>query len=85
MNKDRLMHKAWKMLEAARPASGLRPETEAEWDVLLRAHEAFGYASFRFQGASEKAARALARAIHSGPAARVLLESAFQEGSHDHA
>jgi hypothetical protein len=76
------MREAWEALVAARPASGLRPETEAEWDVLIKAYEKLGYASLIAGRAPEQTARELARAIFSGPAARLMLEIALTEDSH---
>jgi hypothetical protein len=75
--------KAFKMMEAARPASGFRPETPEEWARLQAALEELGYAMYRDNGMSSKEARCLAKQIHSGPIGLLLLEIGFREDSHD--
>lgn len=74
--------KAVLMMEAARPASGCRPETPAEWDRVIRAHEELGYAMYRESGMPEPEARALAQQTHGGMAGRLLLSIAFGEDRH---
>ena len=71
--------KAMRMIERARPASGYRPETEAEWQRLLAASVELGYATCRHQGVEDKKARDLAELIWGGEAGRLLLEMAFSE------
>lgn len=71
-------NKAVDMLKAAKPASGLRPETPEEWDKLLRANEELGYAIFRDGGMSKSEARKFAKQIYGGQAGRILLEMSFQ-------
>ena len=75
--------KAFAMLEAARPASGLRPETPEEWTQLQAALEELCYAMYRDNGMSNKEARRIAQQIHSGPIGLLLLEIGFSEDSHD--
>jgi hypothetical protein len=74
--------KAIEMVNAAKPASGFRPETPKEWDALLRANEELGYAMFREQGMSYAQARQLAKQIYGGQAGRLLLEMSFMGNSH---
>ena len=74
---DELFRKAFKVMVAARPASGCVPETPAEWSALLAAHEEMGYALYRSGGHSHKKAQALAAATHGGVAGRLLLEIGF--------
>ena len=75
MNKH--FQRAFDLLVAAKPASGFRPETQAEWVALLKAHEGMGYAIFRDAGKSDAEARALARELFGGAAALMLLDIAF--------
>lgn len=77
MNKH--FQKAFDAMAAAKPASGFRPETQAEWLALLKAHEAMGFAMFRDGGKSDAEARGMARAIFGGSAGRMLLEMVFSE------
>jgi hypothetical protein len=70
-------------LNAAIPASGFRPETEAEWEKLQQAQIKFGFASYKAAGASDSEARALSELIHGGAAGRLLLEIAFSGDNHD--
>lgn len=72
------LRKAIEMLNAAKPASGFRPETPQEWDALLKANEELGYAMFRQQGISNTQARQLAKQIYGGQAGRLLLEISFR-------
>ncbi len=73
------LHKAFAAMEAARPASGFRPQTQAEWLAMLKAQEEFGYAMMRDQGKSEAESRAIARFIFGGKAGLMLLDMAFPE------
>lgn len=73
------LQKAIAAMEAAKPASGFRPETEAEWAALQKAQEELGYAMFLSMGKSDTEARAIARAIHGGAAGRMLMNLAFSE------
>jgi len=70
-------------LNAAIPASGFRPETEAEWEKLRQAQIKFGFASYKAAGESDSEARTLSELIHRGAASRLLLEIAFIEDNHD--
>ena len=70
-------------LNAAIPASGFRPETEAEWEKLQQAHIELGFAIFKAAGASNSEARTLSELINGGVAGRLLLEIAFSENNHD--
>ena len=72
------LRKAIDMLNAAKPASGFRPETPQEWAALLKANEELGYAIFRQQGMSNVQARQLAKQIYGGQAGRLLLEMSFK-------
>lgn len=73
------LDKAIAALEAARPASGSRPESQAEWLALLKAQEEMGYAMMRDQGKSDAESRAMARFIFGGAAGLMLLDMAFSE------
>jgi hypothetical protein len=70
---------AIEMLEAARPASGFRPETPEEWVKLQNAIEELCFAMFRMSGSSDTAARQLARQIYGGPTGLLLLDLAYRE------
>lgn len=82
MNYDHHFRKAMLMLEAAKPASGFRPETPKEWNKLLRAHEEMVFASLCQAGMQNKQARALAKQFFCSPVGRMLLDSAFSEAAH---
>ncbi len=75
--------KAFDAMEAAKPASGFRPESEAEWIALQKAQEEMGYAMFRSSGKSNVEARGLAEALYGGSAGQLLLRIAFSEVRHD--
>ena len=74
---DKAWAKAIRALEAATPASGFRPTTEAEWEKLVTANEKMAYATYLQAGASKEKARALARITMGGAAGRLLLEMSF--------
>lgn len=74
--------KALLMVEAAKPASGFRPETPQEWRNAQKASEELGYAMFRQGGLDKKSARKLANEVYGGVAGRLLLEIAFSEDRH---
>ena len=82
MSHDHHFRKAMQMLEAAKPASGFRPETSVEWRTLLRAHEEMGYACLRQAGMQDAQARALAKKTFGSPASLMLLDIAFSEAAH---
>ncbi len=82
MSHDHHFQKAMQMLEAAKPASGFRPETPAEWLKVLRAHEEMGYACLRQSGMQDAQARALAKKTFGSPAILMLLDIAFSEAAH---
>lgn len=82
MNYDHHFRKAMQMLEAAKPASGFRPETPDEWLKLLRAYEEMGYACLRQAGMKSAEARALAKQTFGSPASLILLDAAFSEAAH---
>ena len=82
MSHDHHFRKAMQMLEAAKPASGFRPETTAEWLTLLRAFEEMGYAQLRAAGMNDAEARSLARQTYGNPKSLVLLDIAFSEAAH---
>lgn len=69
-----------RMMFAAIPASGYRPESEAEWRKLQDASVELAFEMYRSQGATKAKARALAKAIHGGALGRLLLEIAFSGG-----
>ena len=73
--------KAFKMMSAARPASGFRPETEQEWRKLQRAHEEMLYAVLRDGGISSKEARLIAKEIFGSAESRFLLDLAFTDNN----
>ena len=75
---ERAMGKAIDALEAARPRSGYRPETEAEWSRLVAANEKMAFAMYWMMGKSKAKARELARKTHGGEAGRLLLETGQQ-------
>lgn len=75
--------KAFDMLEAAKPASGFRPETPQEWRNLQKASEELGYAMFRRGGLDEYSARKLANQIYGSDLGLLLLDIAFREGRHE--
>ena len=81
MNKH--FQKAFDAMAAAKPVSGFRPESEAEWAALQKAQEEMGYAMFRSSCKSDVEARALADAIYGGAAGRLLLQIAFSGDRHD--
>lgn len=63
----------------ARPASGYRPQTEAEWKRLQIGMIQATYYLYRANGASNREARAIAKLIHGGTGGRILLELAFDD------
>lgn len=69
------------LLEAARPANGKFPVTEAEWAKLQTAHEELAYEMYLAQGMNEHEAWHTAKLIHDGPLGRLLLESCFPRRS----
>jgi hypothetical protein len=77
------IRKALKMMEAAKPASGFRPETPMEWRKLQQAQEEMGYAMFRETGMSHSDAKVLAHQIYGGLAGMILLDLAFREDHHE--
>jgi hypothetical protein len=77
------LRKALRIMAAARPASGFRPETAAEWQKLQRAQVEMGYAMFREGGMPHAPAKELAREIFGGAAGMILLDLAFRDGHHD--
>ena len=76
------LRRAFEMIAAARPASGCKPASDAEWRKLLRATEEFAYAMHRENGMPAKKARAIAHLMHSGELGMRLLQASFEE--HDH-
>ena len=73
---DRAFAKAIHAWDAARPQSGYRPETEAEWIRLVAANEKMAIAMYMKLGNSKAKARELSRKTHGGEAGRLLLETA---------
>jgi hypothetical protein len=82
MNYDHHFRKAMQMLEAAKPASGFRPETPDEWLKLLRANEEMGYAIFRSSGMKDAEARTIAKQTFGSIASLMLLDIAFSENAY---
>ncbi len=74
---DKAMADAIQALEAARPASGLRPKSDNEWQKLVAANVKLSYAMYLGLGVPEKKARALAHITHGGFAGRLLLQMSF--------
>lgn len=66
-------------MRKARPTSGYRPETEAEWKRLQIGMIQATYYLYRANGASKREARAIAKLLHGGAAGRILLEVAFSD------
>ncbi len=77
------LQKAFDAMAAAKPVSGFRPKSEAEWTALQKAQEEMGYAMFRSSGKSNVEARALADAIYGGAAGQLLLRMVFSGDRHD--
>lgn len=75
--------KAFDAMAAAKPVSGFRPESEAEWSGLQRAQEEMVYAMFRGSGKSDVEARGLAHALYGGAAGQLLLRMVFSGDRHD--
>jgi hypothetical protein len=74
--------KKWRAaLQKASPASGFRPETEAEWKRLQLAQIEAAFHLCRANGIPRSEAKRVARMIHGGKAGRILLEIAFGERS----
>ena len=80
---NRHFQKAFDAMAAAKPASGFRPESEAEWAALQKAHEEMVYAIFRGDGKPDAEAQALAEALYGGAAGQLLLRMAFSGDRHD--
>jgi len=80
---DKNFRHAIEVLNSAKPVSGFRPETEAEWEKLQHAHIELGFAIFKAAGASNSEARTLSELMNGGTAGRLLLEIAFGEDNHD--
>jgi hypothetical protein len=77
------LRRALVLLEAARPASGYMPASDAEWQKLLRANEEFAYAMYREGGVPEKKARAIAHLMHSGEIGMYLLRTSYEVRGND--
>lgn len=75
--------RAMQKWDAAKPASGFRPETPEEWRKAHIAFEEIGYAILRKAGLSIKKARALAHQTYGGPAGLAILQIGLREESHD--
>lgn len=78
-----LTRKAFRRLDAARPASGLRPQTEAEWRKLQAANILVSEAMYRDLGASKAEARRIARLTMGGPAGRILIGFGFDQAERE--
>ena len=79
---NRYTKRAIDMMMAARPASGFRPETEAEWEILQKAVSELACAVYRNAGLPEAQARQIAYLIYATPEGRHLLDIAFSESKH---
>jgi hypothetical protein len=82
---DRAMAEALHALEAARPQSGYRPETEEEWNRLVAANEKMAYAMYLKMGHPKDKARALARMTNGGVVGRLMLELSLKVDGERHA
>ena len=80
---DKNYRQAIEAFNSAKPVSGFRPETEAEWEKLQQAHIQLGFAIFKAAGESNSEALTLSELINGGKAGRLLLEIAFGEDNHD--
>ena len=81
---DRAFAKAIHAWDAARPQSGYRPETEAEWIRLVAANEKMAIAMYMKLGNSKAKARELSRKTHGGEAGRLLLEISLRDDGGRH-
>ncbi len=70
-------------MKAATPASGFRPEAEAEWLKLQNIQVEMTYAMYRDIGKSKAEARAIANLTHGGAAGLMMLKMLFPEKPHD--
>ena len=79
--KKKSNEKIIRILNEARPASGYRPETEAEWKRLQAAQVELITEFLHGSGVenNRKKARAVAEMIMGGSAGRTILEIAFSE------
>ena len=77
------LRRALALMEAARPASGYMPASDAEWQKLLRASEELAYAIYREGGVPEKEARAIAHLMHSGELGMRLLRASYEVRGND--
>jgi len=75
--------KAIRMMMDAKPASGYRPETEAEWSKLQAAVKEMAYASLRSQGMAHQESRALAELMLGGHAGRLILDMSYSKENRD--
>jgi hypothetical protein len=73
------LEKSVAILEKAIPASGYRPETEAEWKRLQRAMIRASYHLYRHMGFNKAEAWSTAKLMHGGSAGLFLLEIAFSD------
>lgn len=76
---DHHTQKFAEIMSKAIPASGYRPQTEAEWARLQKAMIDGAYHMYRANGVHKAEAKNMARLIHGGLAGRLLLEMAFSE------
>ena len=76
------LKRAVQMVNAARPASGFRPETPEEWAAVQDAAIQFGYALMRESGLSHVQATDFAKNVYGGASGRLLLDIAFSEDGH---
>lgn len=67
------------IMRGAQPASGYRPQTEAEWLRRQLTMIAASYHMYRAIGVPKAEAKRVARLIHGGAAGRTLLEMSFAE------
>jgi len=81
---DRAFAKAMHALDAARPQSGYRPETEEEWNRLVAANEKMAFAMYLKMGQNKDKARALARMTSGGAVGRLLLEISLKDDGGRH-
>jgi hypothetical protein len=79
MNCDHHFLKALQILQDAKPASGLRPETSDEWLKLLLSFEELGYACLRDAGIPDPEAREFAHRTFGSHHNLILIELAVSE------
>jgi predicted DNA-binding transcriptional regulator AlpA len=75
--------RALKKLEAARPASGDRPQTHAQWKMLQDATVEYAAAGYCSEGEPAADAWKHAERVHGGRSGRLSLDISLRGGSND--